>query len=146
VQSNIGPLGLGALYVVAVMTTGRMQIFSRDPSTPSSGWIPGETFGSGISSTPPVMIQSYWSTADEKAAGPFELCVAVAGQVQHWQWFAQGGSWQHVYTFGSGVRHVWSLVHGSFNQALEMVVENLDGSMVHWHYTNAGWAPTAVIP
>ena len=128
------------------MNTGRMQIFSRDPSSTTSGWVAGETFGSGIGSTPPVMIQSYWATADENAAGPFELCVAVGGQVQHWQWYAPSGGWQHVYTFGGGVRHVWSLVHGSFNQALEMTVEMYDGSMVHWHYTNAGWAPTAVIP
>lgn len=123
-------------------------MFWRDPAT-NSGWQAGETFGSGIGNTPPVMIQSYWSTANENSAGPLELCVAVGGQVQHWQRAAGNpGStgWAHVFTFGSNIKHVWGLVHGSFNQALEMVVEDMQGKMHHWQYTNSGWAETAVIP
>jgi hypothetical protein len=138
------------------MNTGSMQLFWRDPANPT-GWLPGEVFGSGIGSTPPVMVQSYWHTTDENSAGSFQLCVAVNGQVQHWQRVnsdiasnppqdGSQGRWQHVYTFSSNVKHVWSLIHGSFNQALEMVVEDNQGRMIHWHYTNNGWQPTAIIP
>jgi hypothetical protein len=133
-----------------------MQLFWRDTASPA-GWRAGEVFGARVGNTPPVMVQSYWHTTNEHSAGSFQLCVAVNGQVQHWQRVNSDigtrppqagvqGRWQHAYTFGTNIKHVWSLVHGSFNQALEMVVEDFRGNMIHWHYTNAGWRPTAVIP
>jgi len=77
--------------------------------------------------------------------------------VQHWQRVntniaasppqAGGtGGWGHVLTFGSNVRNVWSLVHGSYNMALEAIVEDMSGNLWHWEYTNAGWNQVAKVP
>lgn len=159
VQSNIGESTTtgGTVFVAAVRRDGRIQIFSR-PGGTNAAWSAGEIFAHGIGSTPPVMIQSFWSTTSESSAGSLQLVVAVGGSVQHWQRrvgdleaggaMAQGtsGPWRHVATFGSGIAHVWSLVHGSFGHALELVAETKGGRLVHWQYTNAGWRPTAVIP
>lgn len=102
------------------------------------------------------MVQDYWRTTDENTPGGFQLLVAVNGVVQHWQRINTDivsnppkpggpGRWQHVLTFGNNVRNVWSLVHGSLNQALEAVVEDSTG-LWHWQYTNAGWNRVALIP
>jgi hypothetical protein len=165
VQSNVGldlddPTTAGNLYVVAVLASGQMQMFYR-PSSNLYGsnrtWIPTEIFGSGIGDTPPVMVQDYWRTQDENTPGGFQLLVAVDGQVQHWQRIntnivadpprAGGpGGWAHVLTFGTNIVNVWSLVHGSLNQALEAIVEDRSGNLWHWEYTNAGWNQVAEVP
>jgi hypothetical protein len=97
VQSNVNldqndPLSAGNLYVVAVLASGKMQMFyrpsSNNPFSPISTtktWIPTEVFGSGIGDTAPVMVQDYWRTQDENTPGGFQLLVAVGGVVQHWQ-------------------------------------------------------------
>jgi hypothetical protein len=169
VQSNVNlnqddPSSAGNLYVVAVLSSGQMQMFyrasSNNPSSPISlnkTWIPTEIFGAGVGDTAPVMVQDYWRTTDENTPGGFQLLVAVGGVVQHWQRIntdietnppkaGSAGKWQHVLTFGTGIRNVWSLVHGSFNQALEAVVEDEGGNLWHWEYTNAGWNSVAQIP
>jgi hypothetical protein len=66
------PNSAGNLYVVAVLASGKMQIFYRASSNNSSchcslnkTWISTETFESGIGDTAPVMVQDYWRTLDE---------------------------------------------------------------------------------
>jgi C1A family cysteine protease len=155
VEANIGKNG--NLYVVAVLTTGQMQMFWRDTDA-DTAWQAGEVFGSGIGDTPPVMIQSHFWTVNENSAGAFQLVVVVGGQIQHWQRVNKDleeggkpavgvqGQWGLISTFGGGVKHVWSLVHGSFNHALELVAEYDTGIMIHWRYTNDGWRPAAIVP
>lgn len=125
-------------------------------------WIPTEIFGSGITNmTPPVMIQDYWRTEDERQAGGFQLLVAVSGRVQHWQrvntdidiWPPVAGvgapKWGRVRTFGSGeIKHVWGLLQGSWRGALDAVVEDWQGRMWHWRFSgNPGqWARVAQVP
>lgn len=163
VQSNINldiydETSQGNVYVVAVLETGQMQLFWRTAgATGEEAWAPSEIFGSCIEHTPPVMIQDFWRTDDERSPGGFQLLVAVHGQVQHWQRVnndiytnppSSGGAgpWAHVLTFGSDIKHVWGLVHGSFAQSLEAVVEDTNGDMWHWQYTNAGWTQMAKVP
>lgn len=168
VQSNVNldlndPNSAGNLYVVAVPASGKMQMFyrasSNNPSCHCSlnkTWISTETFESGIGDTAPVMVQDYWRTQDENTPGGFQLLVVVNGQVQHWQRVntditsnppkAGGpGRWHHVLTFGIDIKNVWGLVHGSYGMALEAVVEDMQGVLWHWQYTNS-WAKVAVIP
>ncbi|KAK3313617.1 hypothetical protein B0H66DRAFT_584226 [Apodospora peruviana] len=158
VQSNIGldiydPQGTssGNLYVVAVRTDGTMQLFWRSAS--SSVWTPGEVFGSNIfpPDTPPVMIQDFYNTSNESSIGDFQLVVAVNGSVQHWRRsnddihlnppsFGSSrvgeGKWEMFEQTAevSGVRHVWSLVQGSFGQKMHMVTEGPDGSFSYWEW------------
>lgn len=142
--------------MAAVLGTGQIQLFWRSGGGNQS-WRAGEVFGSGIGDTPPVMIQDFWRTADEKAPGGFQLLVAAdGGKVQHWQRTnddineavpqeGEQGKWELVFEFGSSIRHAWSLLHGSFSQALEAVVEDMDGNLVHWQFTNDGWREVTVI-
>jgi hypothetical protein len=155
VQSNVG-LNIynrdsrGNLYVVAVLNTGQMQLFWRPNAIGGSRtWNAGEVFGSGLNrATPPVMIQDYWRTTDETKPGGFQLLVVKDGNVQHWQRIntniatsppvaGSKGPWSQVRTFGNGhIKHVWSLVQGSFMGILDAVVEDFNGDM--WHYQFAG--------
>lgn len=168
VQSNVLETAAtpGITFVAAVRDDGKMQVFYKSPSsggwgsnaTESEAWKAGEAFGCDIGITPPVMIQSYWNALNENDPGSLQLVVAVDGSIQHWQrnvndlqaggTMTEGsqGEWQHVYTFGSDVKHCWSLMHGGFNHQLEMIVEMTSGALVHWHYTYYGWAPTDVVP
>lgn len=168
VQSNVLETATtpGVTFVAAVRDDGKMQVFYKNPSsggwssnaTESETWKAGEAFGCDVGITPPVMIQSYWNALNENDPGSLQLVVAVDGSIQHWQrnvndiqagqTMAEGsqGEWQHVYTFGSNVKHCWSLMHGGFNHQLEMIVEMTSGALVHWHYTYYGWAPTDVVP
>jgi hypothetical protein len=157
----------GNLYVVAVTKTGGLQLFWR-PGNPVPNalsvpsWTASETFGSGIGAdSPPVMIQDHWATwntADEGSVGGFQvLVVNEKGYVNHYQRrnddLAAGGlpsnpnnqpvvNWQAVSVFGDGTqKRVWSLVHGSYNQTLEAVIEDVNGVLWHWQYTGlpSGW-------
>ena len=77
VQSNVNldlndPNSAGNLYVVAVLASGKMQMFYRASSNKPSchcslnkTWISTETFESGTGDTAPVMVQDYWRTQDE---------------------------------------------------------------------------------
>ena len=167
VQSNIGETSSapGTTFAAAVRDDGKIQVFYKNPpstwntnATDPVQWQAGEVFGKHVRRTPPVMIQSFWGTENENDVGSLQLVVAVRGQVQHWQRRVKDlqagstmkdgekGGWQLVYTFGNNIRHCWSLVHGSFNHNLELVVETRGGRLVHWRYGNDGWKPTAVIP
>ncbi|KAF2474389.1 cysteine proteinase [Lindgomyces ingoldianus] len=160
VQSNIGydlydPTTSGNLYVVAVKNDGSLQMFWRKAK--DEEWKKGERFAIGynIGDTPPVMIQDFW-TKDENAFGGFQLLVAHNGHVDHWQRVnddilktppvdGSQGKWQQMATFGSNIRHVWGLVQGSFNHALEAIVEDNNGDLWHWQYTGT-WKQVAKLP
>jgi hypothetical protein len=165
VASNVkwdsGRINLGNMYVVAVRTDGRMQLFWRYAKGDNFTWIPSEIFGENIPNTPPVMIEDYWRTDNENMPGGFQLCVAKDGQIQHWQRINTGqediwgeppklespGKWGHVFTFGQNIRHVWSLMHGAFNGQLELVAEDYQGRLWHWSYVYPGtWVRQSLIP
>jgi hypothetical protein len=161
VEANIG--FKGHLYTVAVRTDGRMQLFWLDSDFGNGVWQAGEIFGSNIANTPPVMIQSYFHTEDETSFGSFQLCVVNNnGQVEHWQRInsdilknppkeGEQGQWGLIDTiYPTGVKHVWGLLHGSFNAHLEMVYEDIHGEMLHWQLvgspTGNKWEVTSLIP
>jgi hypothetical protein len=160
VQSNIGlnvynVSSAGNVYVVAVLETGELGLYWR---TPSGAWQEGEVFGEPFPDTPPVMIQDFWNTADENAHGGFQLLVtADDGWVEHWQRInddilenppvaGEQGRWELVSSFGDGdIAHVWGLVQGSYNFALEAIVEDLVGDLWHWQYTGV-WERRKKLP
>ncbi|KAF1995332.1 cysteine proteinase, partial [Amniculicola lignicola CBS 123094] len=139
VESNIGYLPSGGhLYVVAVRTDHRMQLFWRETGLLSGPykWHAGEIFGERIKDTPPVMIQSHFFTDDEKSFGAFQLCVVNEdGNVEHWQRQNDDilmnppqegvqGRWGRMHEIKiRDTVAVRSLLHGSFNHQLELVVE-----------------------
>ncbi len=153
-QSNVNSIinwsqSRGNLYVVGVREDGTMQMFWREGD--NATWIPSEVFGSSVpADAHPVMIQDFWRTDSEKDAGGFQLLVAVGGHIEHWQRIntdiatnppAAGdgaGQWGKVATFGSGVKNVWSLIHGSFNSKMHAAVEKADGQMV-WYEYDGSW-------
>ena len=114
-------------------------------------------FGSGIPlDTPPVMIQDFLNTANETSIGGFQLVVAVGGSVQHWERVnddiqakapVEGvqGKWVLVETAGTGVKHVWALVQGSFNQKMHMITEGTDGQLAYWE-RDRKWAEVEKLP
>ncbi|KAB5522099.1 hypothetical protein GE09DRAFT_1155078 [Coniochaeta sp. 2T2.1] len=124
----------GNIYVVAVRSDGRLQLFSR-PGNDTS-WSAGEVLASSVGNTPPVMIQDFSDTENESSAGAFQLVVAVDGQVQHWRRnnSAGAGEWEMVEAVGKGVRHVWGLVQGSFGGKMHMVTEGTDGRVSYWEW------------
>jgi hypothetical protein len=160
VQSNIGldvynATSSGNVYVAAVLTTGQVGVFWRTTTGP---WTAGEVFGSRIPDTPPVMIQDYFDTKDEKDHGGFQLLVATAdGCAEHWQRrnddilehppvAGRQGAWERVGKFGNGdVMNVWGLVQGSFNMALEAVVEDFEGKLWHWEF-DGEWRNAGMVP
>ncbi|KAK0609771.1 protease [Bombardia bombarda] len=136
----------GNLYVVAVLADGTMQLFWRT-GTPTSQWTPGDVFGSNIpADTPPVMIQDFFSTPNESSIGGFQLVAAVNGSVQHWirdngdilsePPLVEGrGRWVMVYdAVGTRIKHVWSLVQGSFYGKMHMITEGDDGRFSYWEW------------
>lgn len=103
------------------------------------------------------MIQDFWETRYEDSIGGFQLLVAKDGYAEHWQRVnedilenppveGEQGMWEKVGEFGDGeIRHVWGLVQGSFNFALEAVVEDVDGALWYWEYTGE-WKKRARLP
>ena len=159
VQANVGVQG--NFYVVAVMKQGTLKMMWRNNDDSSMPWLEGEEFGSGFEKTPPVMIQSNYGTMDENAVGNFELLVAKDGQVEHWRrdnsdlttQVPQGGTsgpWELQATFGSGIKHVWSLLQGPFYQNMEAIVELDDGlgTLQHWYWVveTAQWTFDVNLP
>ncbi|KAK4098869.1 cysteine proteinase [Parathielavia hyrcaniae] len=163
VQSNIGldmydPEGTsrGNLYTVAVRTDGTLQLFWRRGQD-TTNWSAGEVFGSGIPlDTPPAMIQDYFGTVNETSIGGFQLVIAVNGSVQHWQRInddvhardpveGEQGKWRLVETAGTGVKHVWALVQGSFNQKMHLVTEGMDGLLSYWEWEGE-WREVETLP
>ncbi|KAK4154900.1 hypothetical protein C8A00DRAFT_32255 [Chaetomidium leptoderma] len=163
VQSNVGldiyhpqSGSRGNLYTVAVRTDGQLQLFWRSGQD-TAKWSAGEAFGSGIPlDTPPVMIQDYLHMADETSIGGFQLAIAVDGGVQHWERVNDDlltktpeeggqGKWQLVETAGTGVKHVWALVQGSFKQKMHMVTEGTDGQFSYWEW-DGKWAVVEKLP
>lgn len=174
-QSNIGqnlydPKGTTAttanIYVVAVRTDGKMQLFWRPGSGSNANstialgqWSPGEIFGSTnykSSNAPgPVMIQNFSNTINETSIGDFHLVVALpkTGTIQHWRRnnddihirapSANGsGKWELIEETSGGsktkVKSVWSLVQGSFDEKMHMVTEQTDGTFVYWEWDPDG--------
>jgi hypothetical protein len=160
VQSNIdldvyNATSVGNLYVVTVLSSGSLGLFWRTATGP---WLAGEVFASHIPDTPPVMIQDFFDTRDERDHGGFQLLVAAEdGWVEHWQrrngdilkrppMKGVQGRWERVGRFGDGdVMNVWGLVQGSFNFALEAVVEDFEGRLWHWEFDGA-WKKMDMIP
>ncbi|SPQ26231.1 d14614d7-7edf-49d7-b461-6d902ee31df1 [Thermothielavioides terrestris] len=146
----------GNLYTVAVRSDGQLQLFWRSGQD-TAEWSAGEVFGSGVPlDTPPVMIQDYFGTANETSVGGFQLVVAVNGSVQHWQRAnddislappVEGaqGKWRLAETTGTGVKHVWALVQGSFNQKMHMITEGTDGGVSYWEW-DGSWAVVQKLP
>ncbi|KAM7215395.1 protease [Rhypophila decipiens] len=112
IQSNIGhdlysPKGTSQrsnnLYVVAIRSDGKIQLFWRPGSGSASQspnpaqWNAGEIFGSDLilpsgtgnrkGSSGPAMIQSFSNTQNETSIGDFHLVVVApkTGTVQHWR-------------------------------------------------------------
>jgi hypothetical protein len=139
-----------------VRADGKLQLFWRSGQDTAT-WSSGEVFGSGIPlDTPPVMIQDYLNTANETSAGGFQLAVAVNGSVQHWERVnddiqstapveGDQGKWRLVETTGTGVKHVWALVQGSFAQKMHMVTEGTDGRLLYWEW-DGKWAEAEKLP
>jgi hypothetical protein len=130
----------GTLYVVAVLTSHKLGLFRRAAN--ETMWQVGEVFGDSIPNTLPVIIQDFFDTANENAAGGLQLLVAKEGSVEHWQRInddilkslpVKGGmrAWKKVGSFGKDIKHVWGFVQGSFNFALEAIVEDIKGEL--WH-------------
>ncbi|KAK4119671.1 cysteine proteinase [Parathielavia appendiculata] len=146
----------GNLYTVAVRTDGTMQFFWRNGQDTTEWWA-GEVFGSGIPpDTPPVMIQDYFGTVNETSIGGFQLVIAVNGSVQHWERVnddihaknpAEGepGKWRLVQTAGTGVKQVWALVQGSFNQRMHMATEGTYGLLSYWEW-DGKWNLVETLP
>ncbi|KAB5522892.1 hypothetical protein GE09DRAFT_1154490 [Coniochaeta sp. 2T2.1] len=139
VVSNIGrdiysKSSSGNIYVVAVRSDGRLQLFSRPGN--GTSWSAGEVFASGVGDTPPVMIQDFFDTENEATAGGLQLVVAVNGGIEHWRRDngAGSGEWEMVEAVGKGVRHVWGLVQGSFGGKMHMVTEGTDGRVSYWEW------------
>jgi hypothetical protein len=86
------------------------------------------------------MIQDFFDTANETSAGGLQLVVAVDGTVQHWRRDngEEGGKWLMVEAVGSGVRHVWALMQGSFGGKMHMITEGIDGRFSYWEW-NGEW-------
>ncbi len=142
VQGREGPNG--NLELVCVLADGRMQHWWRDDAHGFIWKIRG-TFGHCIS-TPPVMIEGQYGAEDERSMGNYELCVAVAGKVQHWWRFNNGDRrWRHSDTFGKNVQKVVGMVEGSFGFNLEVVVLRWDRKLQHYWRDGAGWHTGAVI-
>ncbi|KAK4235404.1 hypothetical protein C8A03DRAFT_17860 [Achaetomium macrosporum] len=149
----------GNLYTVAARTDCKLQLFWRSDQEDNNAakWSAGEVFASGIPlDTPPVMIQDYFNTANETSIGGFQLVVAVNGSVQHWERVNDDigvrapeegvqGKWRLVETAGTGVKHVWALVHGSFSQKMHMVTEGADGRVSYWEW-DGKWAVVEELP
>lgn len=132
-QDLYSPSSRGTVYVVAVRSDGRLQLFSRSGN--GTSWTAGAVFGSGVSNSPPVMIQDFLDTTNETSAGGLQLVIAVDGRVQHWRWGASDtGGWRMVEAAGTGVRHVWGLVQGSFGGRMHMVTEGVDGRFSYWEW------------
>lgn len=169
-QSNVGldmydPQGSsqGNLYTVAVRGDGRMQLFWRSGGGEGGGWSAGEVFGAGVpADTPPVMIQDFFDTANETSVGGFQLAVAVNGTVQHWERVnddldarpplpgvgdgqGQPRKWRLVESAGRGVKRVWALVQGSFNQRMHMITEGVDGVFSYWEW-DGRWEVVQALP
>jgi hypothetical protein len=156
VQSDVGVKG--HFYYVAILNTGGMQLFWKNNDLPTSTWIPGEIFGSNLGSTPPCMIQGQYgqSTQNSPPPGNFELCVAGPnGQIQHW-WRNNttlatqppvsghvvpptSSMWSHSADFGSGIKHVWALIEGSYGFDLEVIAERTDAQLQHFWRDGMGW-------
>jgi hypothetical protein len=125
------------LEMVAVCRDGTMQFLWRDDAN-GFVWHEGESFGAGVSS-PPCMIEGQFGAVDENTPGNYELCVAVAGRVQHWWKQVGSTAWVNSATFGHDVQAVVGLVEGSFGYNLEAVVLRVDGGLQHYWRDGAGW-------
>lgn len=141
---------------MATRGDGKLQLFWRGGED-TGKWAASEVFGTGIPlDTPPVMIQDYFNTVNEKSMGGFQLAVAVDGSVQHWERLngdldreppveGEQGKWKFTETVGSGVKHVWALVHGSYDHKIHMVTEGEDGQLSYWE-RDGKWAVIEKLP
>jgi hypothetical protein len=137
VQSHYGKQG--NFEVVAILANGQMQHFWRDNDA-GNVWKTGESFGGNISS-PACMIEGQYGAADENSVGSFELCVACAGQAQHWYRDNQNaGNWSMTAAFGSDqspVQEVIALLEGSYGFDLEVIALLQSGQLQHFYRDSA---------
>lgn len=143
VQTKKSPTSEGNFYLVFLDTFAKMQMFWRDKSRASTGhpWQKAETFGFGYGATPPVMIQGNSGADDETKEGNFELLVVRDGRVEHWSRLNTllndevpgivNNRWNHLATFGTGIKHAWGLLQGGFGGNQEAMVERENGEMQH---------------
>jgi hypothetical protein len=155
-----GPLeaGRGDLEVVFANTLGELEHW-RWP-TGGAGWIVSPhqpRFGTLVKS-PPCMIEGQYHCPDERSVGDFELCVAVAGDVQHWRRSnlgglptaglgpSLGGDWTQLKSFGIGnARSVVALIESSFTFRLEAIVLRTDNWLQHFWFDRDGWHDGGII-
>ncbi len=154
VQTNIGTPG--HFYLLAVTTTGHLQMWWRNNNDLTTPWIPGELFANNISATPPVMIQASFFAANETEQGNFEAFVQIGGRVQHW-WrdnsvlrtenpVSNGNTrWHPGFAFGHDVKHVWGAMQGDAGTNMEVFVERTDGRLQQYYRGREQWFEGAII-
>lgn len=134
----------GNFELVCVLDDGQMQHWWRD-NDHGMVWKPSVAFAQGVKS-PPVMIEGQFGAGDEAHVGNFELCVAVAGKVQHWWRYNAGDmKWRHSTTFGHDVERVVALLEGSYGFNLEVVVLRTDGKLQHYWRHGGTWHEGVVL-
>lgn len=145
----IGSERPGTFQVVAVLTSGQLQRFELDHTTPDPKWAPCETFAGGFGDTSPCMIETNYSTTDETVTGNFEVCIATPhGTIQHW-WRDNLGDqqWRIGSEFGQNVKSVTAIIQDSWNN-LNVVAQIDLGYFLYWRDNSGNWqqAPTWVQP
>jgi hypothetical protein len=147
VQSRLGVTGApengtGELHYVCTVTGGQMQHWYTPPG---GAWSLVSTFGQNVDSAP-CMIEGTYGSPDEMGVGNFELCVAVAGQVEHWwRYNASPGPWNRSAVFGVGVKRVVALIQSTYGTNLEIIVDRTDGHYQHYWRDGNGWNEGPVI-
>jgi hypothetical protein len=135
IQSHYG--NQGNFELVCVLASGKMQHWWRD-NDHGGVWRAAAQFGTGVSS-PPCMIEGSYGSANEKSTGNFELCVSVAGKIQHWWRSRSDGLWRNSATFGQNIASVLSLVEGSYGFNLEVIALRTDSKLQHYWRDGNGW-------
>jgi hypothetical protein len=146
VQSRLGTAGSpengsGELHYVGATKAGELQHHRFT----NGSWTFVGAFGQDVTSAP-CLIEGTYGMSDETGVGNFELCVGVAGAIEHWwRHNASNSQWYRSATFGSGIRRVVSLLQGTYGANLELIAEREDGTYQHFFRDGAGWHPTVVI-
>ncbi|HEX2572330.1 MAG TPA: C1 family peptidase [Polyangia bacterium] len=132
VETNWGP---GNFEVVVAVGGGQLQHWWRNNV---GQWSAGDTFGSGVATMGPSLIQSTW--------GNLELvCVLSNGQMRHfWRDDEHGRqTWSAGDQFGSGISSPPCMIEGQYGMAnehghgnFELCVAAPDGTIQHWRRDN----------
>jgi hypothetical protein len=139
VQGSVGfcesDYGTGNFEVVVAVAGGTMEHWFRVGGT----WAKSVTFGSGVATAGPSLLQSSW--------GPIEFVATNAnGTMQHW--YRSGTNWIGDQIFGSGVKSHACMIQGQFgydvdngNGNFELCVAMPNGTVQHWWRSNASPFP-----